>query len=275
MSQYYEFTFPSFEAKNEIVIAFLQQMEFEGFQEAETFLKAYIHRDHINEIAVKQVLFDLSLPTDFNVEQLPDTNWNEEWESNFKHIQVDDFCVIKADFHTVNSSSVEHVITINPKQAFGTGHHETTYMMIQQMRKLDLEGKQLLDIGTGTGILAILGEKLGAASILATENDPKAITNAKENISINKCDRIQVEDHLYELTDLRVDFILANINMNVLFDYADIIKTSIKENGIVLLSGILDSQLASVEKKYTSDKQLKTLSRTQKGEWCLLELICN
>lgn len=275
MNKYLEFTFPDCKGKQEILIALLQTIQFEGFNETEeNTLKAYIDESLFEKDSLESVLSQLNLPLQYHFDLLPDVNWNKEWESNFDPIFVDDFCIIKADFHQIENIA-EHTITINPKQAFGTGHHETTFMMIQKMRELEIENKTVLDIGTGTGILAILAEFLKASHILCTENDQNAITNALENIEVNQCKKIQIENHLYPLTEQTYDFILANINMNVLFEYSTIIKNAIKDSGTVLLSGILESQLESVLKEYTNDGVLRKKSVEAKGEWCLIELSVN
>jgi len=273
LNKYLEFTFPDCDGKRDILLALLQTIHFEGFNEtADNILKAYIDKELYNKTDLESLLSQINLALNFTVEDLPDVNWNKEWESNFDPIFVDDFCIIRADFHNIERQA-EHIITINPKQAFGTGHHETTFMMIQKMADLDLNGKSVLDIGTGTGILAILGELLGADHILGTENDKNAITNAIENIEVNHCKKIQIENHLYPLTNVNPDIILANINMNVLFEYSETIKSCIKKGGTVFLSGILESQLASVLLEYTKDNKLHKRSVKTKGEWCLIELI--
>jgi len=273
LSQYLEFTFPDCAGKRDILLAMLQTIQFEGFDETdEGILKAYIDQKLFDKTKLESTLSNINLSSKYKYEELPNINWNEEWESNFNPIYVDDFCIIKADFHKI-SKIAKHTVTINPKQAFGTGHHETTFMMIQKMSTLDLNNQCVLDIGTGTGILAILAELLGARYILGTENDKNAITNAKENITVNRCEKIQIEDHRYALTDIKFDFIFANINMNVLFDYSEIIKSSINKNGTVLLSGILESQLDSVLKEYTYDRKLHKKSVKTMGEWCLIELV--
>lgn len=272
MSTYLEFIFPDCKGKKDILLALLQTIQFEGFNETEeNSLKAYIDDSLFDKDSLDAILTQLEIPMEYHSVILPDINWNKEWESNFDPIFVDDFCIIKADFHKIEKQA-EHTITINPKQAFGTGHHETTFMMIQKMRHLGVNEKSVLDIGTGTGILAILAEFLEANHILGTENDQNAITNALENIEVNGCSKIQIENHLYPLNDLRFDLILANINMNVLFEYSSIIKHALKESGTVLLSGILDSQLESVLKEYTHDGKLEKKSVERKGEWCLIEL---
>ena len=272
MTNYLEFKFTGCHVHRDILIAFLQQVNFEGFNESvDGELTAYIAEAEFNKPALTDSLTRVPESIQYTFDPLPDKNWNEVWESNFEPIIVDDFCLIRADFHktTVN---VEHTITINPKQSFGTGHHETTFMMIQQMRQLDLKDKSVYDIGTGTGILAILAEKLGAKDIVATENDSKAILNAHENIGVNDCHRVQIEDHNYPLDTNQADIVLANINMNVLFEYAPIIKLVTAAGGTVILSGILESQLASVLKQYTFDDILVKKNVRQKGEWCLVQL---
>lgn len=272
MSSYLAFKFSGCHDHRDILLAFLQNINFDGFDEStEGELAAYISSTAFDEDELKKSLTRVPEVISYTYSELADKNWNEVWESNFEPIVIDDYCLIRADFHS-EAFEVEHSITINPKQSFGTGHHETTYMMIQQMRHLDFKEKLVFDIGTGTGILAILAEKEGAKHILATENDRKAIVNALENVTTNQCKRIQIEDHNYPLQTNCADFVLANINMNVLFDYSSILKLVLKSGGTMLLSGILESQCASVVKEYTHDNILTKKSVKQKGEWCLVEM---
>lgn len=272
MNTYFEFKFEGCHEYRDILLAFLQQIDFDGFDESiDGELSAYISVSLFEETKLKETLSRVPESISYSYEELADRNWNQVWESNFKPIVVDDFCLIRADFHA-EEFKTEHTITINPKQSFGTGHHETTYMMIRQMRHLDLKEKLIYDIGTGTGILAILAEKLGAQHILATENDPKAITNAIENVEANQCQCINIQDHNYPLQQHEPDVILANINMNVLFDYSTILKAVLKSGGSLLLSGLLESQLAAVIQEYTHDTVLVKRSVEKRGEWCLVLL---
>jgi ribosomal protein L11 methyltransferase len=173
----------------------------------------------------------------FNITSIPEQNWNAVWESNFEPVVVDDFCAIRADFHQP-IKNVQHEIIITPKMSFGTGHHATTYMMIEQMSNINFTKKRVFDFGTGTGILAILAQKLGAASITAIDNDEWSIENAKENFQKNDVHSIT----LYRSSAMpkdSFDIILANINRNVLNEYASALVSILSPKGVLLVSGIL------------------------------------
>jgi ribosomal protein L11 methyltransferase len=173
----------------------------------------------------------------FNITSIPEQNWNAVWESNFEPVVVDDFCAVRADFHQP-IKNVQHEIIITPKMSFGTGHHATTYMMIEQMSNIDFTKKRVFDFGTGTGILAILAQKLGAASITASDNDEWSIENAEENFQKNDVHSII----LYRSSAIpkdSFDIILANINRNVLSEYASALVNILSPNGVLLVSGIL------------------------------------
>jgi len=204
---------------------------------------------------------------------LPDKNWNKEWESNFKPVRVDKFCLIKSSFHT-DLPTAKYIIEINPKQAFGTGHHETTYMMIEQMSEIDFKDKSVADMGTGTGVLAILAEKMGATAVVATEIDSIARENAHENISINSCQNIQIVDAEFNLAPKEFDIVLANINLNTLINMGSIINDILAEKGVVVLSGILNTQLDQVIASY-SNYGLVVEEHNTRGDWSLMQLSRN
>ena len=147
---------PSEETSN-ILIAILSDLQYEGFEEEQNILKAFISKPSFNEERLKELAEQFQL--NYSVTELPDTNWNKVWESNFQPVIVENFCVVRAGFHEP-VKDVEHEIIITPKMSFGTGHHATTYMMLQQMQDIDFQGKRVLDFGTGTGVLAILADKL-------------------------------------------------------------------------------------------------------------------
>ncbi len=271
-SKHLIFNFTFTEGDADVLTAFLLDADFEGVEEVSPQeLNAYVLRSNYSDELLAQLKERLYFDIDYSYEDLPDKNWNEVWESNFSPVIIDDFCIVKADFHQ-DLPSAEHVITINPKLAFGTGHHMTTYMMIQAMRKIDFQDKHIIDLGTGTAILAILAEKLGASTVLATDNDEKAIENSIENIEANDCHKIIIKDHLHPIASKSGDVVFANINMNVLKEYQPMIEAIVKPGGLVLLSGILYDQALEMIELYTASAQLRLLAHDQGDEWNILTL---
>jgi ribosomal protein L11 methyltransferase len=238
---YYQFAFdrasnPDFD----LIVALLSDLPFEGFDESDDdVLHAYIRAELFEEAAFKKALD--SLPAcSFLQSEISMENWNSKWERDFNPVIIDDFASVRADFHP-RQPGVQYEVTITPKMSFGTGHHATTEMMIRQMRTTAIRGKNVLDFGTGTGILAILAEKMGAAHIDALDNDDWSIENAAENIRINGCSRIRLfkgeripENRLYEV-------LLANINLNVIIGQLPRIAQVLAPEGVALLSGFLKS----------------------------------
>ena len=226
--------------QSEILIALLADAGYEGFEEGEWFLSAFIDENDFNETLLKDVLAPYQLS--FSKGLIAEKNWNGEWEKNFDPVIVDNFCAVRAGFHQT-VTTVQHEIIITPKMSFGTGHHATTYMMMKNMGTIDFKNKSVLDFGTGTGVLAILAEKLGAKGIHAIDNDEWSITNAKENVANNHCRHITLElkDNLSNLP--LFDIVLANINRNVLMDTMELISSIVKTNGLVLLSGFYEDDM--------------------------------
>ncbi len=170
---------------------------------------------------------------------IKEQNWNAIWESNFEPVRVDDFVGIRAHFHPSFEPSVLHEIKITPKMSFGTGHHATTFSVIQLMESINFTGKSVYDFGTGTGILAILAEKLGAASVLAVDNDDWCIENALENIQNNDSERIKIQKVVSALQNESFDVILANVNRHIIEANLGEITQSASLNSILVLSGLL------------------------------------
>jgi ribosomal protein L11 methyltransferase len=221
------------EEQQEILISELSELEAIGFEQTDTHLLAYFEKDNFKSYEVNNLVKEFT----FNITSIPEQNWNAVWESNFEPVVVDDFCAIRADFHQP-IKNVQHEIIITPKMSFGTGHHATTYMMIEQMSNINFTKKRVFDFGTGTGILAILAQKLGAASITAIDNDEWSIENAKENFQKNDVHSIT----LYRSSAMpkdSFDIILANINRNVLNEYASALVSILSPKGVLLVSGIL------------------------------------
>lgn len=221
--------------QQEILISELSELNAEGFEQTETHLIAYFNEIGFNSYEVNEVLKGYTFHT-INIEE---KNWNEVWESNFQPVVVSNFCAIRASFHEP-ILHVAHEIVITPKMSFGTGHHATTHMMIEQMQDIDFRNKTVFDFGTGTGILAILAEKLGATSVAAIDVDEWSIENTIENIGANQCSKISVKLSS-ELPDEQFDVILANINRNVILQYLPELKKRLKGEGCILFSGLLVS----------------------------------
>ncbi|MCP4443066.1 MAG: 50S ribosomal protein L11 methyltransferase [Aureispira sp.] len=239
-----------------------------GFEQTDNQLLAYIaqtdYNDNIqSEVASIAQQFDCSYQTSI----LDDKNWNAQWESDYTPVLVEDFCAIRASFHPAHTQ-FPHEIIITPKMSFGTGHHETTYMMVQQMREQSFEGKHIFDYGCGTGILAILAEKLGAKKVYGIDIDVWAYENAIENLELNQCNNISIDCGTLEQANLAppYDIVLANINRNVILASFSALKTEISPNGVLLTSGFLKQDEELVLKEALAHKfhPLKTL---HKGKW--------
>src|SRR5688572_1027933 len=220
------------------VIAHLAEAGYEGFEQSDRELKAFIPETSFDKHYLKELAFKYQLF--YVVDTIPAQNWNAVWESNFQPIVVEDFVGVRAAFHAT-MKGVVHEVVITPKMSFGTGHHATTWMMMRQMKEIDFNNKAVFDFGTGTGVLAILAEKLNAKEIVAADIDDWSIENAKENISLNQCNRILILQLDSMSTDKVFDIILANINKNVLLENMEKMAGQLKKNGVLLLSGLLTS----------------------------------
>lgn len=258
---YIQITFPDLQPEQiEILVAQLSDAGYKGFEEHENSLDAFISKKNFDALVLNEVAYKYQLR--FKTSLLSETNWNQLWESNFQPVVVNDFVSVRADFHPPLPGT-EFEIIITPKMSFGTGHHATTHMMIELMREIDFKGKKVLDFGTGTGILAILAEKLGAATVLAIDNDDWSIENAAENFVRNKCDKICLQKKAVPAGETNADITLANINKNVILATWKSLCSSLSAGGVLLLSGLLKEdkpEILSVAKK--SDLKLtKELAR--------------
>jgi ribosomal protein L11 methyltransferase len=254
-------------AQNELLIALLANAGFESFEETDTALKAFIKENEFDQKALDEVISRLNLSyTSSIIEQ---QNWNAQWESSFAPIRIGDFVAIRAAFHQP-IPQVKHEIIITPKMSFGTGHHATTYMMIEQMEAMDFAGKSVLDFGTGTAVLAILAEKMGAAAVDAIDYDEWSIENATENVAANQCTKINLILAETIASEKVYDLILANINLNVIVSNMKAIKNVSKTGSFILLSGFIKDNEAEMIKVLALNSiiPVKTL---QKADWvCIL-----
>ena len=235
---------------SEIMMALLSEIGYESFEEMEEGLKAYINSANFSTGNLLDIIkgiaenFDIS----FEYSEIPNQNWNEVWESAYEPVTIRNDIYIRAPFHK-EKPEFRYQLLIEPKMSFGTAHHETTYLMMELMLDEQLGGKRLLDMGCGTGILAILGEMLGAGNIVAIDNDENAYENALENVRKNKCKNILVLHGDSGLINDQYDVILANINKNILLDDMDIYADHLSPSGLIFLSGFYESDLEDIKRQ--------------------------
>jgi ribosomal protein L11 methyltransferase len=227
--------------KAEILLALLSEMQYEGFEETAEGLKAFISQAAFDAQALQELMGTQQCT--YTLLPIAAQNWNEQWESSFEPVRINDFAAIRAGFHQP-LTNVQYDIVITPKMSFGTGHHATTSMMVEQMATINFTGKSVLDFGTGTGVLAILAAKMGAAHILAIDNDDWSISNSVENIAANGCGHIQIEKAETIPGNIQFDVILANINLNVITASLPLLASACKPGANVLLSGFLQGDEA-------------------------------
>lgn len=253
----------------EILIARLFKVGFEGFWNEQNILRAYIDKKNFKKNSFESVLAE-TLPTfKYEIKSIADKNWNEHWEKSYEPVIINDKCIIKAPFHKVTQKYPLQII-ITPKMAFGTGHHETTQLIIEQLFNIELKEKTVIDAGCGSGVLAIIAEKLGAKNILAYDIDNWSIENAKENIKLNQCNCITVKQGtINEIKPQLSDIILVNINRNVLLSEMVSYKKYLKNNGLLLLSGFIESDVEIVTKTATDNGLILQNSSSKNSWYCL------
>jgi ribosomal protein L11 methyltransferase len=269
----YEFSLSPRDPATEILIAELGDVGFESFVEHDNGVTAYIQKIEWNPNILDNiyVLGSNEFKISFSYFEVIQTNWNKEWEKNFNPIQVDNLVSIRAPFH--KNPSLKFDIVIEPKMSFGTGHHETTHMMIQHLLALDLENKKVLDMGCGTGILAIFAEKKGAQPIDAIDIDNWCYQNSLENIQRNGCNHITVlEGDSSLLKQKKYDIIIANINRNILISDMKTYTECLNKNGILLLSGFYKEDVIIIENEVTKHG-LSFENLLQKNNWVALKFM--
>jgi ribosomal protein L11 methyltransferase len=269
MSDYIQIVIPVREqAAKDILVAQLALWGFEGFEEERDQLKAFIVAGDFDEPSFEQFAAEHNLG--YVKQTIAHTNWNALWESDYKPVVVDNFCAIRAGFHGP-VKGIQYDIEITPKMSFGTGHHATTYMMVEAMSGTVIKDKTVFDFGTGTGVLAILAEKMGASAVTAIDNDDWCITNAAENVAQNNCLRVNLYKSDSLPGNVQYDVILANINRSIILENLIPLKQHLSSGGVILCSGLLASD-RQVVLEAAQDCHLQLVRDFERNGWICLVL---
>ncbi len=256
----------------DILTAELAELGFDSFVETDEGLNAYIIESDFSEEAVQALIAKYADQTAiaYEVSSLEKRNWNAEWERDYEPIEVASQVRVRASFHE-KDARFRYDIVINPKMSFGTGHHQTTAMMLEQQLALDFAGKTVLDVGSGTGILAILAAKMGAKSVLAFDIEEWAVANAHENAEVNDCPQITVFQGTIEnvVPDSNYDIIVANINRNVLLAEIPTYTNFLVRNGYLVVSGFYENDAMDIQQKAT-ETGLSFVTSMTNQEWTSL-----
>ena len=272
---YYELTveLSDFDGWNDIIVAYLADLEFESFHVETPLVKAYIQQDAFDGEALQQLFDGINQEQEqiqsFEIKLIPQQNWNAEWEAQFDPVFIGEDIRVVAPFHDLDDfSGIE--IVIEPKMSFGTGHHQTTFLMCEEISSLKLDGKYVLDMGSGTGVLSILAEKCGAKEILAIDIESWSVENCEENTKRNKCSKIISKlGDIIDINGQSFDVIIANINKNVLLSHLPSYSKCINANGILLLSGFFETDAEDlISAAFKENLVLK--SKKIKDGWAML-----
>ncbi|MFN4083236.1 MAG: 50S ribosomal protein L11 methyltransferase [Bacteroidia bacterium] len=258
----------------EIISAELADIGYEGFVENDDYLEAYIISKFFNKNEVLQILLKYGIDENkTEISEIGQQNWNEEWESNFEPIEVNNKIIVKAPFHKIDKG-YEFELIIQPKTSFGTGHHETTYLMLKSMMDIDFKQKTVFDYGCGTGILAIFASKLGTNKIEAIDIDSWAAENVLENMRLNHIENILfIQCDLTDFeTNLTYDIILANINKNILISSFERLSTLLVKNGLLLISGFYENDLSDLINQAVKFG-LHYQNNLSKNNWCCASFV--
>ena len=263
------FSFSPFTDRADIVIAKLNEIEFESYVETENGVDAYIQEGLFNQDKLMEVIEDLKSLFQFKytIKGIKQENWNQQWEDNFNPVEINKDCFIRAHFHDKIDCNYEIIIT--PKMSFGTGHHETTFLMMNEMFQIDFKNKKVLDMGCGTGVLSILSKKLGASDIQAIDIDEWSYENSVENAILNNTEEIDFKLGDVADIDRKFDVVLANINRNIILEDINKYIDSMNRNSDLLLSGFLSEDVVIIRDKVES-LGLSFVSHKNKNKWNLL-----
>ncbi len=258
----------------DILIAKLSELGFESFVESDNGFLSYIQEEQYDKILVKLVFSDYGdlFKISYTSKSIPQQNWNKEWESNFQPIDVDGKCYIRAPFHEAKIN-YEYDVIIEPKMSFGTGHHDTTQLMIQKLMRLDVKNKSLLDMGCGTGVLAIVASMMSADPITAIDIDEWSYENSIENLQKNTINNVVVHKGNVQILAGRLfHTILANINKNVLLADMPVYVQALEKKGNLVLSGFFETDVNELAGKAIT-LGLKLEEKVVSNQWTMLHFI--
>lgn len=258
--------------EQDLLIAGLGEAGYESFLETETGFNAYIRRDEFSEQLLRAAIDEVAggfadIPVfAYETRQIESRNWNQVWESNFQPVVIENKCRIRASFHETDPSFPLE-IQIDPKMSFGTGHHETTYLMASWVLELSPDGKKVLDMGCGTGVLAILTAKMGATDVLAADIDAVCVESTAENAALNGVSLASRETDIDGIRESGFDLILANINRNVLLDHLPFYAEKLNSGGTLLLSGFYEGADLDVIREKAAASGLKYMESRSRNRW--------
>jgi ribosomal protein L11 methyltransferase len=279
MKHYKEFNITAEPFIPEILSGLMWELDITGINEEVNCIKVFAAEEskisvekisnQLKKLVVEKMIFNFSIEENL----IEDKNWNEEWEKSVRVIEVSEKLVIKPTFKDYKSKPGQIIITIDPKMSFGTGEHQTTKLVLQFLEENVINGIKVLDIGSGTGVLAIAAVKLGAKSAIAVDNDEWCYENGKENCGLNLVDK-EVNVKLGEVKDIpenNFDLITANIQKNILLDIAEEIKNKLNRGGLLILSGLLFNDEQDIVKKYSS-MNFELVEKKSLDEWIALKM---
>ena len=273
MAGYLKISITCLPSVQEMLIAELAEAGYDAFRQDENLLEAFIGEDRFDKEKLQTVLTRYGLQENYSSEQIAEDNWNRKWEENFDPVTIDDQVMIRASFHKP-LPGIRYDIVINPKMSFGTGHHETTRLIISEQLLIDHHDKRVLDVGTGTGILSVMARKAGAKDITATDIDDWCIENCRENFALNGLENFTVLQGTIDNLTLpgEYDIIIANINKNVLLAEMAQYGKLLSAHGILLLSGFYEHDVDDL-KKEALKHGLKTVKVRTQNQWAMMKLV--
>jgi ribosomal protein L11 methyltransferase len=261
------------EEYRDILTAELAEIGFDTFMETDEGFEAFVENENFDAAQLHEIKakYSTQTPVTFLFDRIEKENWNEQWEKSYEPINVEDKCLIRAEFHSPDKKFPYEII-ITPKMSFGTGHHQTTYLMIKNQMTIDHQDKRVMDAGCGTAILSIMSSNMGAKEVEAFDIDDWSVINGEENISINGCTNIHLQQG--KISDVKLsgsfDIILANINKNVLLSEMKSYGEFLVSSGLLLLSGFYTEDISDLT-KCAAQFSLKEVQRDQRENWaCLL-----